>query len=440
MESVLAFRRPNNRLLRDVVTTYAGFFANAVFGFIAMRVLAMHMGPPNFGVTTLANVFMAVIAGLGEPGIGTALVRLVSRPGMTREAIDELVVAAIRLKLLVVAVLCAVTYLLLPWITTSFMHRPELTHSLRWCLVGGALLSFAAFAGALFQIRGAYRENAAAIAVAGAARTVVVLLLWGCGELKLRTAIGSMILMNVVQFGVSMFLLRQMLFALPWHCWNRRHVRELLDYTKYLVVWLVAGTIHPRADTLLLTYFTPDNNALGYYGAAAQLGLALPLLTNSINLVLLPRISALQSAQEMRAALRHCAMAALLTLLLLTPVALVAGPIIRLVLGDHFGPAAPIFQILLFAAGAELALNPLSNFWHALNRPLMLSLLNVVRLSTLVTVAVIAIPRYGGIGAALAVIVSCIFPLGGQGLLLWLTVQKRGQREAETAAGLLVPR
>src|SRR5205809_1059707 len=127
MDIALSLRRPGNRLLRDVVTTYAGFFANALLGFLTVRLLAQHMGPDNWGVTNLANLFMAVIAGLGEPGIGTSLVRLTSQPGMTRETIDELVVAAIRLKLLVVAVLCAITYLLMPCITTQFMHRPEIT-------------------------------------------------------------------------------------------------------------------------------------------------------------------------------------------------------------------------------------------------------------------------------------------------------------------------
>jgi O-antigen/teichoic acid export membrane protein len=64
MDTVLSLRRPGNRVLRDVVTTYAGFFVNAVLGFLTVRLLAEHMGPVNFGVTTLANLFMAVIAGL----------------------------------------------------------------------------------------------------------------------------------------------------------------------------------------------------------------------------------------------------------------------------------------------------------------------------------------------------------------------------------------
>jgi O-antigen/teichoic acid export membrane protein len=428
MDTVLTLRRPGSRLIRDVVTTYAGFFANAVFGFVTLRLLAMHMGPGNFGVTALANLFMAVIAGLGEPGIGTALVRLASQPAIPRERVDELVVAAIRLKLLFLTALCAVTYLLLPWITTQFMHRPELTRLLRACLGGGALLSLATFAGALFQIRGAFRENAASIALAGAVRTVAVVGLWGCGRLTLRTAVGSMILMNVAQFGICLFALLPMLRSLPWGCWDRRHPRELVSYTKYLVVWVVAGTIHPRADTLLLTHFTLDNRVLGFYSAAAQLGLVVPMLTQSINLVLLPRISAQRSAGEMRGTLRHCCRAALVILALLVPVEMAAQPIVRLVFGSHYGPAVPLFRILLLAAAAELALNPLSNFWHALNRPAMLSILNIVRLSLLVSVAAVAIPRFGEagrpLGAAVAVLVSTVLALGGQGALLWAMVRE----------------
>src|SRR5438445_13878299 len=99
------------------------------------------MAPGAFGLTTLANVFMAVIAGLGEPGIGTSLVRLASQRGTSAETIDELVVAAIRLKVAAVTAVCALAYLLLPWLAAAFLRRPEITHLLRCCLVGGALLS-----------------------------------------------------------------------------------------------------------------------------------------------------------------------------------------------------------------------------------------------------------------------------------------------------------
>jgi O-antigen/teichoic acid export membrane protein len=430
MDIALSLRRPGNRLVRDVVTTYAGFFANALLGFLTVRLLARHMGPDNWGITNLANLFMAVIAGLAEPGIGTSLVRLTSQPGMTRETIDELVVAAIRLKLLVVALLCAVTYLLMPAITTLFMHRPEITGTLRYCLVGSAFLSLAMFAGALFQIRGAFRDNAAAIVVAGAVRALAVMILLACGALNLRTAVGSMILMNIVQCGMCLIALRPMLMSLPWRCWNPQHLRDLAAYSKYLIIWLLAGTLHPRADTLLLSHYVDDDRVLGFYSAAAQLSLVVPMLTQSINLVLLPRISSLRNAAEMRAALRHQVVGASVGLAVLLPLALVAGPLVHLIFGPRYGPAIPIFRILLFAAGAELALSPLSNFWHALNRPAMLSVLNVARLSVLTLIACLAIPRLGGIGAALAVVISTVLPLAGQGLILWVSVRRRGAAEA----------
>ena len=61
----------------------------------------------------------------------------------------------------------------------------------------------------------------------------------------------------------------------------------------------------------------------------------------------------------------------------------------------------------------------------------MLSVLNVVRLSLLVLIAVAAIPILGPIGAALAVIVSTVLPLVGQGAVLWSAVKQR--RVGETS-------
>src|SRR5438309_8931873 len=101
MGTVLPIRPSTSRLLRDVATTYIGLLVNAVLGFVTLTLMAKQLGPGAFGLATLANTLMAVVAGLGETGAGTALVRLAARPGMTAEALDRLVVAAIQVKLAV---------------------------------------------------------------------------------------------------------------------------------------------------------------------------------------------------------------------------------------------------------------------------------------------------------------------------------------------------
>lgn len=435
MTIALPIRVPGHRLLRDVGTTYTGFLANAVLGFVSLTLMGKILGPPNFGVAMLANMFMAVIAGLGEPGVGTALVRLAARPEMTQEAIDRLIVAAIRLKLLLVLAVCGTAYVLMPWITAAFMHRPEITPLLRACLLGGGLLSLATFAGALFQIRSAFRDNAIAIAAAGAVRTITVVGLWGTGHLNLLTAVASLILMNVVQCGICTLCLREMLLSLPWECRAGKQIREIVQYGKHLVIWLLAGTVHPRADMLLLTYYVADNHMLGFYSAAAQLCAVVLMLTGAINLVLMPRISALRSADEMMVALRQYGWGALAVILLLAPLALAASPAVHLVFGRRYELAVLPFRVLLCAAAVDVALNPLSNFWHALDRPAMLSSLNVVRLSLLVGAAVLTIPRWGGLGAAEAVFISTAIPLAAQGLLLWSIIGARAAGVGHRAEG-----
>jgi O-antigen/teichoic acid export membrane protein len=235
--------------------------------------------------------------------------------------------------------------------------------------------------------------------------------------------------MNIVQCSMCLVALRPLLIGLPWRCWNPQHLRDLAGYSKYLIIWLLAGTLHPRADRLLLSHYVKENRVLGFYSAAAQLSLIVPMLTQSINLVLLPRISSLRNAAEMQAALRRQAMGALVALAVLLPLALVAGPLVHLIYGQKYEPAIPVFRILLFAAGAELALSPLSNYWHALNRPAMLSVLNVGRLSVLAAVAVFAIPRLGSVGAAWAVLLSTAVPLASQGVILWFIIWRRGRRQ-----------
>jgi len=404
-----------------VATTYVGYLVNAIFGFVTLRLMATHLGPVNFGLANLANMFMAVVAGLSEPGIGIGFVRLAARPGVTTAARQELAVASIRLKLIVTTAVCGMAYPLMPWITAVFMHRSYLTPILRCCLVGAGTLSLASFGTALFQMRGAFRENAAAQAGAGLVRAVVIVGLAWSGRLTLWTAVEAMILMNVVQFGISLFALRGLLGSLPWHCGGRAPMAELLSYTKYLVAWVVIGTICPRADTLLLAPYA-DNHLLGLYAAAGQICYVQQMLTGSVSLVLLPRISALQTREEMRQALSRCRWAAVLVLALLAPIALRGGSAILFIFGPSYAAAIPAFRLLLLAAAVDLALNPLGSFWHALNRPAMLSALNAARLFLVILIAVVTIPRMGILGAALAVIISTTIPLAVQAVVLWVKI------------------
>jgi O-antigen/teichoic acid export membrane protein len=423
--SGLRIRVPTGRLLRDVGTTYAGYLANAGLGFVTLRLMATHLGPVNFGLASLANMFMAVVAGLSEPGIGIGFVRLAARTEMTTEALQELAVASIRLKLVVTALICGLAYLLMPWIAASFMHRPYLTSVLRLCLVGAGALSLASFATALFQMQGAFRENAAAMVGASAVRAVMVVGLCWSGRLTLWTAVEAMILMNVVQFGLSAYALRKLLGSLPWRCESGARIIELLSYTKYLVAWVIIGTICPRADTLLLTHLITDNRVLGLYAVAVQVCYVLPMLTGSISLVLLPRISALRTRQELQRAMSRCRIGAVVIMAIMAPVAIWGGAAVSWIFGPSYAAAIPVFRLLLLAAAVDLALNPLGNFWHALNKPAMLSALNAARLSLVILVGVMTIPRIGILGAALAVIVSTVIPLTIQSVILWAKVDYR---------------
>ena len=83
MDTALSLARPRNRLLQDVVHHLRRLLRERRPWLRDRARGGPILRAKLFGVTDLVNLSMAVIAGLGEPGIGTALVRLASQPGMT---------------------------------------------------------------------------------------------------------------------------------------------------------------------------------------------------------------------------------------------------------------------------------------------------------------------------------------------------------------------
>lgn len=110
-------------------------------------------------------------------------------------------------------------------------------------------------------------------------------------------------------------------------------------------------TIYLWIDALMLAAMTPAA-VVGWYGVPTKLFNALMFVPVILSTAWLPRL--VSAFQESRETLRTLARTPIdLVMLLSLPVAggaaVVAGPLVRLVYGAAFAPAAPVFAILAFA-------------------------------------------------------------------------------------------
>lgn len=167
---------------------------------------------------------------------------------------------------------------------------------------------------------------------------------------------------------------------------------------------VVVQVIYIRALVVLISLVEPGIQT-GLYATSTrilELVAAVPLLAVSASFPIMARAGATDEERLAGALQRTGQATLLLVVLLILGLAIAADPIVRLLGGDEYAPAAPVLRIQAFALlGAGL-----TPVWTlgliAIRRQRPLAVINAVALVTVVGLGLALIPALGARGAALA--------------------------------------
>jgi O-antigen/teichoic acid export membrane protein len=178
-----------------------------------------------------------------------------------------------------------------------------------------------------------------------------------------------------------------------------RGASRLLRYG--VLVWVagIAFQVNFRIDQVLLGT-TVSSAALGQYAAAVSLASMLTVVSTGIAIVTLPAVARAEPDASVDVGRRHLAIAFVTMSLLAITLAAAAPTMIVKLLGASFLPAVPIFRILLLgqiALGSTQILHEIFRGQRRLRLPAVVETTGAV---FTVALLVLAIPRWGTIGAA----------------------------------------
>lgn len=364
---------------------------------LVMIVLARLLTPADFGLIAMLLVFTAVAALLVDSGFGTSLVQ------KQRTSDDD--ETTVFLSGLAVSVLVGgVLWMAAPAIA-AFYSQPELvplTRLLVWVL---PLSAFAAVPDALLTQRLDFRARANAEIVASlVSGTLAVLLAWrGFG-------VWSLAWQSIAAIGVRAAMLWLLSRWRPRGRFRVASFRGLLGFGGYMLMSNLLNTISIRLQSLLIGKLF-DSRTLGYYTLAQNTQQApAQFMSGVLNRVGLPVFSTVaDQPAKLVGALRLSLRVALFVFVpCMVGIAVVARPLIVMVYGQRWMPAAPLLSILAVSA----------TFWplHVLNlaaigargRSDLIFRLEVVK--RVVSIGLIlACSPFGAIAIAWAVLAASLF-------------------------------
>jgi len=305
---------------------------------VRLVVLGRILGPEAFGLMAMMLVVTGFAELLGQMGLSEAIIQ---RPDPTHTELSSLYWLNIALGGLMYATLLLATPLI-----AALYSTPELERLLPWLALAFLISPWGAQFKALLQKRLHFKPlTIIEIIAAIVGMLVAIVLAW------LGNGVWSLVWGQLAQSAVmalSFFLVGWQRQMLPGLHFNYTAVKPYLSFGLHLLGSNIMNYFNTRIDQLVVGALL-GSQALGYYSMAFNLVLQPvsrinPVLTQ----VAFPVLARVQS-DKVRLKRGYFRMLNLLTSInapLLIGVAVVAQPLVTIVLGDQWLPIVPIIQIL----------------------------------------------------------------------------------------------
>jgi PST family polysaccharide transporter len=386
---------------RDLLVAFVSQFCFKVLGFGLLALLARQLSQADYGKLMFALTLCGITVLVTDLGASTDLSRRVAAaPAGARRRLEAVLSA--RLPLIV-----AYLVLLPAWVALTKPDALAVAAAIAvYSVCKDIYRTYSSFFLGLHQIGYTVAAFGASLVVllAGVAAGVLT-------HAGLAWMTGAHVLSGLVLLGVAAATARFKVGIIHLRCGWRR-MQRVFGESVWLFVLSIAGMVHFAADTVMLGYLQPYDQ-VARYQAAAKLLEASQFVVRPLTLILLPVCAALSARQQWRQLRRlmHKMFAGMVVLGVAAWafVALLALPIIRIVYTSSYDESAQLLRVLYLSVPglyvATVAMLLASSTMREKRAVFIMGLGVVLN----VALNLIAIPRYGALGAAWVTVASQSF-------------------------------
>ena len=384
MQFILALLK--TRTLRDTFISFIGLGATAFIGFIYTVILARHLGPSVYGVYSAVTALSAIIFGLGDLGITSSLINFLPKLPEKRQSIINtsfiFQLSICFLSLILFFVFAIFHQLIIPGSTFGYLILAGVI-TVNYLIIG--------YIQGIFVARKNFWSYSLSQILDSGIKIVLVFILLYFSRLDIGTAISANIVSTliaiIITFGADLLKIKPV--------FERATFSLLFAFAKWIAVSKVFSVLISRIDIILLNLMVSSYSA-GIYSAASRITLLFALLLGSLNAVVNPRFSGFDTPQKALIYIKKLFLFVCGIALLMLITIVLAGPIIKLVFGNSYAEAIPVFQYLTLAMIPFLfSLITTPAIIYTFNRPDFYAKVTALQVILLVIIELIFIPKIG---------------------------------------------
>lgn len=391
---------------RDLLIAFVSQFGYKILGFAMLALMARGLSQTDYGKLMFALSLCAMTVPVTDLGASTDLARRVAAaPAGARRRLEAVLSARVPLAAAYVVLMSA-------WVAVT---KPD---------VLGVTLAIALFS----VCRDLYRSYSSLfLGLKQVGYTVVafgssLVVLVGLVALGVETGAGlgwmtaAHVWSGLVLLAVAAAIARLRIGPIRLQ-WSWRRLKRVFGGGVWLFVLSLASLAHFAADTVMLGYLQPYEQ-VARYQAAAKLLEASQFVVRPLTLILLPVCAALASRQqwsELRRLMHEMfAGMAVLGVAAWAFVALFAMPIVRIVYTAAYDDSVGVLRVLYLSVPGLYIATVAMLLASSTLREKRAVLIMAAGVALNVALNLVAIPRYGALGAAWVTVVSQTF------VALWL--------------------
>lgn len=372
---------------------------SAIFGFLAMVILARSLGPAKFGLFSLALGTMLVAMELAGQGIDVGLVRFSSLYlKEDKHQANLMFKVALELKIVAGIIVLAGGFFLAEPLALYIFDKPEVATPLKLVFLGTFGASMLRYILATLQAHQSFKKYAFLELVNSTIRIAAIVFLCFVFTATLLSAITIYVAVPFVGLLVGLLLLPSGFLNSP--SFGKKEARsKLFNFSKWIIISGLLSILYSRINIFMLGYFK-EASTVGMYSAAFTLVSGLDLLTVAIITVLLPKVSQMSGRQEFIGYIRWSLRITIPISIALLPLLFFTKPLISIIYQGQFIDSSSIFIILFLGAIVTLIIFPIALVFFALDLPHYVAIGDSGVLTFSFLANYLAIPKYGVIGAA----------------------------------------
>jgi len=401
----------NSPTIRNILKVSIGDITSKIFSFATAFLLIRGLSVSDYATYTTFSGISFLFSGIVGAGINIALIRFTS-DHLSRENEKPLALYALSIsfELLVYALVAGICLVFPKQSTLLLFGQLALTVPLQLGVLAGLGMLMLQFARSLYQAEEKFNNYIGTLWFVQVLIFVSLGLLWA---LQLLSFVPVAIIFATVQLGTGFFLLANYLRDLQLSnlinllLGQKTVLKQFIISSGWLIGYFLVLNLFSRMDVLMLLRFKGEEE-LAIYAVAFQFYSLSLLFLGSIHAVLLPKFSKIdmQNPVKQRAFLKKWLQ---MSVWLIIPIILfdwLGKPLFVWLNGSAYEKSFPIFIVFSIGIWFSLMFSPLVNILMGTNQFNFMFLLGVVAFCINIILNLLLVPSLGGLGAAIAVIIS----------------------------------